>query len=91
MKNYLFGLLLLPGLLGLLVIYHTMIDYKSNGTGGELTNRIARLELVWLAMNKPHLFRSVLPGVALNVEERHRILASSDDAALLGTRIPPHQ
>lgn len=71
MKSFLIGVLLLPALLGSLVIHHTFIAHKSDGQDGEIRNRIARLELVWLAMNQPHLFLREMPQVAQDVEDRH--------------------
>lgn len=71
MKNFLIGILLLPALVGALVIYHSVIAEKPGPAGEELTNRIARFELVWLAMNKPKLFFEQFPQLAMNVEERH--------------------
>jgi hypothetical protein len=71
MKNFLIGILILPSLVGTLTIYHTLLDSKPNPLGGELTNRIARAELVWLAMNKPKLFVDQFPQLAMDVEARH--------------------
>lgn len=71
MKNLLIGLLILPAMVGAVTIYHTLLDDKPSPLGGELTNRIARAELVWLAMNKPKLFVDQFPQLAMDVEERH--------------------
>lgn len=79
MKNFLIGILLLPALIGGVVIHHTLIDEKPDMWGEPMTNRIARLELVWLAMNKPKLFIEQFPQLAVDVEERHGL----DDRHLL--------
>lgn len=71
LKGFFMGLLLIPAALGLLVIFHVFIDSKSDGRGGEITNRIARAELVWLAMNKPKLFCDSFEWVCEDVEEHH--------------------
>ena len=79
MKNFLIGILLLPALVGIVAIYHTLIDEKPDMWGKPLTNRIARAELVWLAMNKPKLFVEQFPQLAMDVEARHGL----DDQHLL--------
>ena len=71
MKNFLIGILLLPALVGAVTIHHTLIDEKPDMLGEPLTNRIARAELVWLAMNKPKLFIQQFPQLAMDVEARH--------------------
>ena len=71
LKGFLTGLLVIPAALGLLVIFHVFIDSKKDGHGGEITNRIARAELVWLAMNKPKLFCDNFKWVCEDVEEHH--------------------
>jgi len=72
MKNILLGMMMLPAFIGIFLIYHVLIATKSDGHGGDITNRISRTELVWLAINKPHLFTDLLPDLTLNVEDRHR-------------------
>ena len=71
LKGLFVGLLLIPAVLGMLVIFHVFIDSKTNGHGGRITNRIARAEIVWLAMNKPKLFCDNFKWVCEDVEERH--------------------
>jgi hypothetical protein len=71
MKNFLIGILLLPALIGAVTIHHTLIDEKPDMWGQPMTNRIARAELVWLAMNKPKLFVEDFPQLAMDVEARH--------------------
>ena len=71
MKGFLVGFSLLPAALGLLVIFHTFIDTKRDGQGGIITNRIARAELVWLAMNKPRLFCDRFEWVCQDVQDKH--------------------
>jgi len=77
MKGFLVGLFMVPAVLGLLVIFHVFIDSKSDGRGGEITNRIARTELVWLAMNKPRLFCDKFDWVCEDVQEHHDRAAGS--------------
>jgi hypothetical protein len=71
LRGFLMGFLVLPAALGLLVIFHVLIDSKSDGRGGEITNRIARAELIWLAMNKPKLFCESFDWVCEDVQEHH--------------------
>ncbi|MFW5451587.1 MAG: hypothetical protein ACKE9I_08315 [Methylophagaceae bacterium] len=71
MKNFLLGLLIIPSLLGAVLIIHTALLNKTDGEDGEITNRLVRLELVWLAMNKPHLFIDVMPSILIDVEDRY--------------------
>jgi len=73
MRNFLFGILLLPALVGGTVIYHTLIDSKPDMFGQPITNRLARVELVWLAMNKPKLFVELFPQLGMDVEARHGV------------------
>lgn len=75
MKNLIIGLLLVPvmvpALLGTLMFYHVFIDSKRDGHNGDITNRTVRMELMWLAMSKPHLFVSVMPDLVVDVEKRN--------------------
>lgn len=71
MKNFLIGILIFPALVGAVAIFHTLLDEKPDMLGQPLTNRLARAELVWLAMNKPKLFVDQFPQLALDVEARH--------------------
>ena len=78
LKGFLWGFLLIPAAIGLLVIFHVLIDGKNDGRGGELTNRIARAELVWLAMSRPKLFCDSFEWVCEDVKERHEKERSGD-------------
>jgi len=73
MKNLLLGFMILPSIIGLIFINHTLLVSKSDGQSGEITNRIVRLELAWLAMNKPHLFKEIMPELTMNIEDKHKI------------------
>ena len=70
-QAFIIGLGIIPALLGTVLIIHVFIKPKYDNDGEEITNRIARLELVWLAMNKPRMFCEDFPWVCQNVQERH--------------------
>ena len=68
MKYFALGAFTIPAMIGLLTIFHVFIDSKKHNDR-EITNRIARLELFWLAINKPGLFCEDMDWVCENVEE----------------------
>jgi uncharacterized membrane protein len=68
MKTFLIGFFILPALVGTLVFFHTLFDTKTY-RGKDITNRVARFELFWLAINKPHLFCDSMKWVCMDVEE----------------------
>ena len=77
MKNFFLGISIIPSILGLLLIAHTLLLEKTDGEGGEITNRLVRLELAWLAMNKPHLFVDVMPSILEDIEDRNNVVSST--------------
>jgi len=83
MKNFLFGLLLLPAIVGMVFIYHTLVINKSDGHTGKITNRVARLELAWLAMNKPHLFKEIMPELAMDIANNRNVSQRNRERFLL--------
>jgi len=59
MVVFLLGLLLVPGLLGLLVIYHVFIRRKKSPA--DKSNRINHLRLVWFALTREDEFVGLFP------------------------------
>ena len=72
MKNFLFGFMILPALVGMVFVYHTLLSNKSDGKTGQITNRVARVELAWLSINKPHLFINIMPELTMDIKEQHK-------------------
>lgn len=64
---------MLPALVGTLVFYHTLFDTKTHN-GEPVTNRVARFELFWVAINRPNMFCEVdkFKWVCQNVKEKHK-------------------
>lgn len=56
---FLLGLLILPGMLGLLVIYHVLIRRKR--PPADTSNRINHVRLIWFAMTREDEFVKVFP------------------------------
>lgn len=56
---YLLGLLSVPGLLGLLVIYHVFVRRKK--APADKSNRINHLRLVWFALTREDEFTELFP------------------------------
>lgn len=52
-------LLIIPGLLGLMMIYHTLI--RSKKFPADSSNRINHLRLVWFALSREELFVDTFP------------------------------
>jgi len=72
-KAFLAGLAILPAIVGAVVIWHVFFDVKRDCAGEVMTNRIARLELAWLAISKPRLFCERFEWVCQDVQERHQV------------------
>jgi hypothetical protein len=58
MTLFLLGLLLVPGLIGLLVIWHVARPQRSPA---DTSNRINKIRLLWFALTREELFADVFP------------------------------
>lgn len=66
MTLFLLGLLLVPGLIGLLVIWHVARPQRSPA---DTSNRINKLRLIWFALTREELFANVFPWLRRDEHE----------------------
>lgn len=56
--GFLFGIMLLPALLGLFVIYHV---FRSQRSPADKSNRINKIRLLWFVLTREDLFVKTFP------------------------------
>lgn len=61
---WLVGILILPGMIGLLVLFHIFRPQKAPA---DRSNRIGKIKLVWLALNREYLFVDLFPWLKNDV------------------------